>query len=345
MEQKRIEKWDNARGLLIFLVVLGHVIEPGVNSKGYLNWLFLFIYLFHMPAFFFLSGMFAKGTVQNRRFDRIWGYVFLFFAMKIFVFLSKVIAQGKLPGFHVFWEDGIPWYAFCMAVFLLTAILAQNLEKKYVLAGAILLACFAGYDDAVGDALVLSRSICFFPFFFAGLCVAGEDLRKQLSNKWVRIISGVLVLSLLLLIWREIDHVYWIRQLVTGRNPFSRLKRYSEYGALLRLIYYFAAAALGLMVLAVVPEGRSIFAFLGRRSLPIYVFHIPLLNLLNAGQLRDRFVNWKGFPTHLLPCLLLTVLVVGVCAGSVPDRICRAIMNVRCDAGNGSNRLDEKQVS
>ena len=80
--------------------------------------------------------------------------------MKIFVFLSKTIIQGKPAGFHLFVEDGIPWYAFCMALFLLITILVQDLKTPWVLAGSVLLACFAGYDDAVGDTLVLSRSIC-----------------------------------------------------------------------------------------------------------------------------------------------------------------------------------------
>lgn len=41
---------DIAKGLGIFLVVLGHVPIP--------MWLCTPIYLFHMPLFFFLSGMF-----------------------------------------------------------------------------------------------------------------------------------------------------------------------------------------------------------------------------------------------------------------------------------------------
>ena len=155
-------------------------------------------------------------------------------------------------------------------------------------------------------------------------------------------VSFVLLAGALLLIWREVDHVYWIRQLLTGRNPYSKLKQYSEYGAILRLICYAAAAVLGSMVLAVAPEKRSIFGFLGRRSLPIYVFHRPLLYLLNIRQLRDRFVNWKGFPTHLVPCLLLTILIVVICAGSVPDRMCKAIMNVRHTPGKDVNLKNMK---
>ena len=329
MSEKRIEKWDNAKGILIILVVLGHVIEPGVNSKGYLNWLFLFIYMFHMPAFFFLSGMLSKSTVYSRKYDRIAGYLFLFFAMKMIVFLSKTIVAGKPAGFHLYSEAEIPWYAFCMTVYLLVVIPMQDLKKTGILIGSVLLACFAGYDDSIGDVLVLSRTICFFPFFYAGYCIQENALEKVLSTKKLRIGSGIILVLLLLMVWRYIDRVYWIRPLITGRNPFSKLTKFSGYGGILRLGYYGVAACIVGMMLAVSPCRKSFLGFLGRRSLAIYVFHKPLLNLLNWHQLRDRFINWSIFPTHLVPCLIVTVFVLALCSMKTPYRICRGIMNVK----------------
>ena len=61
MTAKR-EVWiDRFKGILIFLVVLGHVIGGGYHiadqsSQTILGSIFKVIYLFHMPAFFFLSG-------------------------------------------------------------------------------------------------------------------------------------------------------------------------------------------------------------------------------------------------------------------------------------------------
>lgn len=57
--KERIEYYDNARGILILLVVLGHILikaNPGWSIKPYslaCSW----INSFHMPAFFLLSGM------------------------------------------------------------------------------------------------------------------------------------------------------------------------------------------------------------------------------------------------------------------------------------------------
>lgn len=51
----RIFTLDNAKALLIFLVVFGHFCGLYVESKIF-DYFYLFIYAFHMPAFLFISG-------------------------------------------------------------------------------------------------------------------------------------------------------------------------------------------------------------------------------------------------------------------------------------------------
>ncbi len=46
-------KISNIKGLLIFLVVFGHLIEL---YKGNYYQIFVLIYAFHMPLFIFISG-------------------------------------------------------------------------------------------------------------------------------------------------------------------------------------------------------------------------------------------------------------------------------------------------
>ena len=54
---------DFCKGIAIFLVVLGHVLEKSMHQ---MNSLYDFIYLFHMPFFFMLSGYLAWRV---KRFD------------------------------------------------------------------------------------------------------------------------------------------------------------------------------------------------------------------------------------------------------------------------------------
>ena len=59
---KRNAFFDNARVLLIFLVVFGHMLQPFIDGSRGLHTLYIWIYTFHMPAFILLSGFFAKGS-------------------------------------------------------------------------------------------------------------------------------------------------------------------------------------------------------------------------------------------------------------------------------------------
>lgn len=52
MGKERITYLDSLKGILIILVMVGHSNPP--------SFIYSFIYAFHMPAFFMLSGMFVK---------------------------------------------------------------------------------------------------------------------------------------------------------------------------------------------------------------------------------------------------------------------------------------------
>lgn len=61
-KKKRDVSLDIAKGILIFLVVWGHAIQFGFGYKygesyeSYTDWMFRFIYTFHMPLFMAIGG-------------------------------------------------------------------------------------------------------------------------------------------------------------------------------------------------------------------------------------------------------------------------------------------------
>lgn len=61
MSKSRDSYFDNAKFLLIFLVVFGHILRSFINDNNFMLYLYKFIYTFHMPAFILVSGYFAKG--------------------------------------------------------------------------------------------------------------------------------------------------------------------------------------------------------------------------------------------------------------------------------------------
>ena len=69
--KKRNEFLDIIKGITIFLVILGHCIENGVGikfieKKIFLNdFVYKFIYSFHMPLFALISGYFLYFSIEK----------------------------------------------------------------------------------------------------------------------------------------------------------------------------------------------------------------------------------------------------------------------------------------
>lgn len=55
MEKKRIDYLDIAKGIGIILVLVGHISKNDEINR--------FLYLFHMPLFFIISGMLYKEKI------------------------------------------------------------------------------------------------------------------------------------------------------------------------------------------------------------------------------------------------------------------------------------------
>ena len=84
-----------------------------------------------------------------------------------------------------------------------------------------------------------------------------ESVRKALSNRFLKIVSVVILGIAVAVVYNRIESVYWIRPLLTGRNPFSKLNGVYYYaGGLIRLCYYVVAVLIGAIVIAI-----TIFCF------------------------------------------------------------------------------------
>lgn len=80
MITKRIEYIDEIRGLAIMLVVVGHIIQcTGIPTN---NPVFEFIYSFHMPLFFAISGYITQKVTRITSFKQ-----YILFAKKKFIAL------------------------------------------------------------------------------------------------------------------------------------------------------------------------------------------------------------------------------------------------------------------
>ncbi len=102
-KQKRLLWVDYAKGIGIFLVVVGHVLRGLINSSiipnsPTLEFIDRWIYAFHMPLFFFLSGLFIQRSLSKpfKKFilDKLYVIAYPYFVWSIFQSTLQLIASN-----------------------------------------------------------------------------------------------------------------------------------------------------------------------------------------------------------------------------------------------------------
>ncbi len=333
----RIAKWDNFKLFLIICVVIGHAVKPELEVSRSAREAYWFIYLFHMPAFVLVSGMFAKRSIREKRYDRAFMFLLLFFLIKFLVFFVRLLL-GERISISLFTASGTEWYAFALFVYYLLTMFLQQFDKKYIMTAVLILGCVAGYDTSLGDYLVLARLFTFFPFFFAGYCLSSESVLAFTGKRVVKVLAVLLIVAAVLVSILHVDDVFWTVDLLKGNTSYRIIERDIRiYGGLMRLGQYIISTALVFALFALIPARRFPFTWMGRSTLPVYALHYALIELFNGGMkgtellkklCPDYYVILLVIMSVLLVCILSTKpfvllvnrLIVPKKAGSTEDK-------------------------
>lgn len=152
--KERNLKLDNAKGILITLVVIGHMLLPiQGTTRGVTNFFYM-IYAFHMPAFVFISGLLAQHiytrvpkpahapaencaprhphhaanvsatqqvtTVGHFNGRRWCSTLWLYLLFQFILFFSEIPAYGRTTRFPDFLHtSGAPWYLLALLLWYL----------------------------------------------------------------------------------------------------------------------------------------------------------------------------------------------------------------------------------
>lgn len=265
---KRDALLDNAKFLLIVLVVVGHAIEPTTDTRiG--EAVYFWVYLFHMPAFVLISGYLSKSQDgSGRRIDKLLTTVAAPYLIFWGVYALQSLSVGrKLPDgpLEPLW---LTWFLAALFVWRLTVPLWKRIRYPLAVAVAVSL---AGGLVATGDVLGMSRIVSLLPFFVAGLLMEQRHL-DLLTSGWVRAWSvGVVVvtaaMSYLYLEQLSREWVYWRESLV------DRDMELLPVGIPGRILFMALAFSLTVAVLSLTPRAKTWFTRYGALTMFAFLLH------------------------------------------------------------------------
>lgn len=273
--QKRDDRLDRAKGLLIFLVVLGHFLE-GISGwdMGYSRGALTVIYSFHMPAFVLLAGMTAKSS---RLSERVLTFVVLALTAQPVYFYWSVLfgAQPDLEPAEPYW---ITWFLLAMVWWMLALPLVERFPIP-MLCISLAIGIFGGMLPALDYELSIGRAMTFFPFFVIGNLYGVRLLNWAADLKVLMKLALTLTIALPIVAFylHDIDHKWFY-----GARGFAFMEVPIPYGVGIRVCV--AASAL-LIILALFAWSELLPKFLialGQRSLAIYILHGLAVKALEA---------------------------------------------------------------
>ena len=165
---KRIFYYDNLKGLLTMIVVLGHTLTISSDYYNYDGSIFKICSFFMIPIFLIITGMFSRKSKKEpitRAKKMFIIYVFAQITISLYyAYCLKIISPRKsifIPRFTL-------WYLLTSAeLYLVEYMLRKNSYKKMILI-SVLIALFSGFIPFVTNTLSITRTLAFLPFFIIG---------------------------------------------------------------------------------------------------------------------------------------------------------------------------------
>ncbi len=259
-------RFDNLKGILIFLVVFAHALNKLQDSSMLIaQCVEAVIYSFHMPALVFIAGYFSRDALKSPHYS-------LHLVKRVLVpfvvahVLMWIISSRSV--YTLFVPEWTLWFLVCL--FFWRMLIFPVSRIRCSLAVSIILSLLVGYSPA--DRLFsLSRMVAFFPFFLAGYKMS------ESSVDWLRKLNKAIPIAMLALVFSAV--VFMRLREIPVLDAFQMTEPYDYYfedefyGLLLR----FVALLMGFLsigsLLALMPRKQSLLSSTGKNTITVYLGH------------------------------------------------------------------------
>lgn len=316
----RLAYIDALKGLGIIFVIIGHLDAPYFLK----SW----IYLFHMPLFFVLSGFFFSGeknTLRNfivKKAKQLlypyftFGLIYIIFDQSVIFFKNgfnyKYLVKQFLALFYgnYIWENnyqyiGVLWFLVTLfsvsVIYKLITLISPKCFVSFCISLVVMIIGFlvCNIITSFGIRLPFGLDIALIASGFYGFGVVIKRIVRIIENYKLHWIIAFIVISIIIGSILGLINNYYIQQV--SSNGVTTDILYLRFG--LPPLYVLAAVLItsGLLFLFKILETKHNFFVLnriGQSSLLIMILHIKLITIINI------------IPIHLPWYLLCIVLLI-----------------------------------
>lgn len=267
-KNERNAYWDNIKGFLILLVVFAHILFQMQDKFDIINQTVDYIYMFHMPAFVFISGFFGKSE-RSHSFQSIIKLIFLYY-----IFNS---IMGFIYGFSSLIEPMYSyWYLIALIVWRITAHHISKFKEINLI--LFIIALFVGFYPSINNLFAAARIIGFYPYYMIGYKLSKEKSNEFQNKKYThRAALGILCLILTSAAAFGAYHIF------DYTNNALQMEYYIKPSDSFGRIMLYIAAFLAIFTLMCLSPNRTIplITLFGRNSLWIFILHRPFTLILS----------------------------------------------------------------
>lgn len=331
MDKRQADVIKIAKGLCVFLVVLGHTMIPSIREENAgVYGLWEIIYVFHMPLFFAVSGLLYE--LNRDRYERAPGQfiknkcrllIVPYITVSIAVYLVLAVL-GIVPGISSLIERYVHkvnsiggavceiityqnhvaqhlWFVLVLFFVFCINIVCRKANQKWLCVILALVPVFALplLKMAVPVADIPNYLLFELPFFMLGRLIAQNKrfLEKATQPNYTPVIFAVLA---------------WLYICYVNRTDNLLLP--------IRWVFLFVMRCMGvLMVFSIsaliekLPKAKEPLEFLERKSYPIYLLHQPFVVSGGAGVLYAMEVP--------VPLIIAAVTALGIAVPLIADKV------------------------
>jgi fucose 4-O-acetylase-like acetyltransferase len=275
---------DIVKGIAIILVAYGHTAQ-GMVHRGWwggpgASFSHIFVYSFHMPAFFFVSGLFVMGSIAKRGGRRFTAdklktilYPYILFAI-ISAVLEPLIGRFKFETKSFEWKiffvnlaDGqASWFLFVLFFCLMLALMTVRVPAWLRFLLAVLVGVAAPFGlPGISEVL---REFCFLA---AGMWVSYriyrlEQMRLTTAGAGFAVLAALQVLAVLFFGVSVLERWIYVEAGLTGIAGLFLLAKMLDKHRLGDGLAWIGRASLAVFLLSAFAQGAT-------REVLLRVFH------------------------------------------------------------------------